>query len=85
MLVRMTYLTIQSIYLKNVTKIVKLVKETCRNTKLSFSSVTCRTDIKDTSDTINNTNSHLDNRCRQQNLGFIDNGNIKKSDLNYKG
>ena len=66
-------------------KIVKLVKETCKDTKLSFSSVTCRTDIKDITDTINTTNSHLENYCKQQNVGFINNGNIKKSDLNSKG
>ena len=72
-------------YLKNVKKIVKLVKETCKDTKLSFSSVICRTDIKDITDTINTTNSHLENYCKQQNVGFINNGNIKKSDLNSKG
>ena len=72
-------------YLKNVRKIVKLVKENCKDTKLSFSSVICRTNIKDITDTINTTNSHLENYCKQQNIGFIDNGNIKKSDLNPKG
>ena len=72
-------------YLKNVKKIVKLVKETCKDTKLSFSSVICRTDIRDITDTINTTNSHLENYCKQQNIGFINNGNIKKSDLNSKG
>ena len=72
-------------YLKNVKKTVKLVKETCKDTKLSFSSVMCRTDVKDITDTINTTNSHLENYCKQQNVGFINNGNIKKSDLNSKG
>ena len=48
-------------YLKNVKKIVKLVKETCKDTKLSFSSVICRTDIKDIRGTINTTNSQLEN------------------------
>ena len=72
-------------YLKNVKKIVKLVKETCKDTKLSFSSVICRTDVKDITDTINATNSHLENYCKQQNVGFINNGNTKKSDLNSKG
>ena len=72
-------------YLKNVKKIVKLVKETCKDTELSFSSVICRTDVKDITDTINTTNSHLENYCKQQNVGFINNGNIKKSGLNSKG
>ena len=66
-------------------KRLKLVKETCKDTKLSFSSMICRTDIKDITDTINTTNSHLENYCKQQNVGFIGNGNIKKSDLNSKG
>ena len=79
-------------YLKNVKKIVKLVKEICKDTKLSFSSVIFHTDIKDINTTIpqinttvNTTNSHLDSYCKQQNFGFIDNGNIRKSDLNSKG
>ena len=72
-------------YLKNIKKIVKLVKENCKDTKLSFSSVICRTDVKDIADTINTTNSHLQNYCKQQNVEFIDNGNIKESDLNPKG
>ena len=72
-------------YLENVKKIVKLVKENCKDTKLSFPSVICRTDVKDIVDTINTTNSQLQNYCKQQNVGFIDNGNIKKSDLNPKG
>ena len=67
---------------------MKLVKETCKDTKLSFSSVICRTDVKDTTDTINITNSHLENYCKQQNIGFINNDsnvNTKKLDLNSKG
>ena len=72
-------------YLKNVKKIVKLVKENCKDTKLSFSSMICRTDIKHIIDTINTTNSHLENYCKLQNVGFIDNGDIKRSDLNPKG
>ena len=72
-------------YLKNVKKIVKLVKENCKDTKLSFSSVICRSDVEDLTDTINTINSHLQNCCKQQNVGFIGNGNIKKSDLNPKG
>ena len=75
-------------YLKNVKMIVKLVKETCKDTKLSFSSVICCTDVKDHryhTDTINTTNSHLENYCKSQNVGFIDNCNIKNLDLNSKG
>ena len=45
----------------------------------------CCTDVKDIKDTINTTNSYLENYCKQQDVGFINNGNIKKSDLNLKG
>ena len=31
------------------------------------------------------TNAHLENYCKQQNLAFIDNSNLKKSDLNSRG
>ena len=71
-------------YLKNIKNIVKMVKETCKDTKRSFSSVICHTDTKDITDTINTANSHLENYCKQQNVGFINNGNIKKLDLNSK-
>ena len=70
-------------YLKNVKKIVKLMKETCK--EFGFRSVICRTDIKDITGTINTTHFHLENYFKQQNVGFIDNGNIKKSDLNSRG
>ena len=70
-------------YLKNVKKIVKLVKETCK--EFGFCSVICRTDIKDITGTINTTHFHLENYFKQENVGFIDNGNIKKSDLNSRG
>ena len=66
--------------LKNVKKIVKLIKEICQDAKLSLSSVICCTNVKNISDTVNTTNSHLELYWKQDNLGFIDNGNIKKSD-----
>ena len=72
-------------YLKNAKKIVKLLKENCKDTKLRFSSVICSSDVKDIADTVNTTNSHLQNYCKQQNVGFIDNGNMKNSDLSPKG
>ena len=72
-------------YLRNVKMILKLVKETWKDTKLSFYLVICCTDIKDISDTISTINFRLENYCKQQNLGFMGNENIKKSDLNSKG
>ena len=72
-------------YLKNVKKIVKLVRETCKNTKLCFSSLICRTDAEDLNEKVMQTNTNLENYCKQQNLDFINNDNIKKSDLNSRG
>ena len=72
-------------YLNNVKKIVKMVRETCKNTKLCFSSLICRNDLKDIDEKVKKTNAHLENYCKQQNLGFIDNSNLKKSDLNSRG
>ena len=71
--------------LNNVEKIVKMVRETCKNTKLCFSSLICRTDLKDVDEKFIKTNTYLENYCKQQNLDFIDNSNIKKSDLNSYG
>ena len=72
-------------YLNNVNKIVKMVKETCKNTKLCFFSLICQTDLKDIDKKIRKTNTHLENYCNQQDVNFIDNSNIKKSDLNSRG
>ena len=72
-------------YLKNVKKIVKLVRETCKDTKLCFSSLICRTDVPDIDEKVIKTNTNLENYCNQQNIGFISNNNIKKSDLNARG
>ena len=56
-------------YLDDVHKIVKMVvKETCKNTKLCFSSLICRTDLKDIDEKVIKTNTHQKNYCKQQNL-----------------
>ena len=56
-------------YLNDVHKIVEMVvKETCKNTKLCFSSLICRTDLKDIDEKVIKTNTHLKNYCKQQNL-----------------
>ena len=62
-----------------------MVRETCKNTKLSFSSLIGRNNLKDIDEKVKKTNPHLENYCKQQNLGFIDNSNLKKSDLNSRG
>ena len=65
-------------------EIVKMVRETCKNTKLCFSSLIGRNDPKDIDEKVKKTNTHLENYCKQQNLGFIDNSNLKKSDMNSR-
>ena len=46
-----------------------------------LSSVELSADIEDIDEKINETNSHLENYCKQHNLGFISNSSINKSDL----
>ena len=67
------------------TEIVTLVKETCKDTKLCFSILIYRTDLKDIDEKVIKTNTHLENYCKQQNLDFTDNSNIRKSDLISRG
>ena len=64
---------------------MKLVRETSKKTKLCFSSITCRTDIKDIDEKIKEVDSHFENYCKKQNLGYISKININKSDLAPKG
>ena len=71
-------------YLNNVKKIVKMVRKTCKNTKLCFSSLIYRIDLKHTDEKVIKTNTHLENYCKQQNLDFINNSNIKLSDPNSR-
>ena len=70
--------------MSNTNKIVKMVRETCKNTNLCFSSLICRTDLKDVDEKVIKTNICPGNHYKQQNLNFIDNSNIKKSDLNSR-
>ena len=66
-------------YLKNVKRIVKLVRESANDITLCFSSIICRTDIEEANEKIDETNEHLKNYCKQQNIGFIDNKNLVTS------
>ena len=67
-----------------------MVKETCKNTKLS--SLIFSNDLKDIDEKVKTSDItqqltivFLENYCKQQNLGFTDHSNLKKSDLNYRG
>ena len=59
-----------------------MVRGTCKNTKLCFSWLICRTDLKDIGEKVKKLKKIY---CKQQNLDFIDNSNLKKSDLNSRG
>ena len=47
-------------YLKNVKKNVKLVRETCKNTKICFSPLICRADVADINKKVIQTNKNLE-------------------------
>ena len=72
-------------YLNNLKNIAKKVRGACKDTKLCFSLLICRKDLKDIDKKVIKASTHLENLCKQQNLDFIDNSNIKKSDLNSRG
>ena len=65
-------------------KIIKMVRDTWQNTTLSLSSLICQTNLKDIDEKVIETNTYLENYCKQQNLDFND-GHINKSDLNSRG
>ena len=62
-----------------------MIRETFKNTKLCFCSLIRQTDLKDTDEKVIKTKTHLESYCKQENLGFSGNSNIKKSDLNSRG
>ena len=77
--------------MNNVKKILKQVKKLSLNTKVAFSSIVTRTDKKDISKTVQDTDSQLKNYCSQKNIDFIQDSNIvevhlciKKLHLNKK-
>ena len=41
--------------------------------------------VPDIDEKVIKTNTNLENYCNQQNIGFISNNSIKKSDLNARG
>ena len=47
--------------------------------------IICRTDIKQIAEKINETNSHFESYCKQQNLSFINNSKNNKSGVAAKG
>ena len=51
-------------YLNNVKKIVKMVRETCKNTELCFSSLICRSNLTDIVKKVKKTNTHRQNYCK---------------------
>ena len=70
--------------LNNVKKIVKKTKKKSPSTKLCFSDIIVRKDKKNLEKPRADTNSRLKNFCKQKNLGFIENSNLKDNHLAAK-
>ena len=70
--------------LNSVKKIVKKVKQTSPNTKVVFSSLITRKDKKDLDKKVQDVNNRLNNYCKQTNLDYIKNKNIKEEHLGNK-
>ena len=65
-------------------KIIKEVKKVSHNTKIAFSSIVTCKDRQNIDKKVLEVNSHLKNYCRQKNIDFIDNNNIKEEHLGVK-
>ena len=65
-------------------KIVKKIKDTLSATKVAFSSNVLRKDGRNINESRVYFYAKLRNFCKQNNIGFIDNGNIKESHLGMK-
>ena len=63
---------------------VKKVKNSSPNTKFVFSSVILCKDKKDISKNVGETNQWLKNDCKQKNIDFVGNSNIKEEHLGSK-
>ena len=70
--------------LNQAKKIVKQVKKVSQNTKNFFSSIIIRKDRKNVDKKVSQVNSYLQNYCKQKNIDFIDNGNLKEEHLGQK-
>ena len=65
-------------------KIVKKIKHTLPATKIAFSSIFLRKDRRNINKSRTHFNAKLRNFRMQNDIGFIDNGNIKESHLGMK-
>ena len=70
--------------LNQAKKIVKEVQKISNKTKIVFSSIIVRKDVKNISKKVSEVNSHLKNYCAQKNIDYIDNSNIKEDHLGAK-
>ena len=70
--------------LNQAKKIVKQVKKVSQNTKNFFSSIIIRKDRKNVDKKVSQVNSFLQNYCKQKNIDFIANGNLKEEHLGQK-
>ena len=70
--------------LNQAKKIVKLVKKVSQNSKIVFPSIIIRKDQKNIDKNVSQVNSYLKYYCKQKNIDFIDNGNLKEEHLGQK-
>ena len=70
--------------LRSVKKICEKTKKISPNTKIVFSSIIFRKDRRDIEKQRSDVNTRLKNFCKQKNLSFIDNSNLKEEHLGLK-
>ena len=70
--------------LRSVKKIYEKTKKISPNTKIGFSSIIFRKDRQDIEKQRSDVNTRLKNFCKQKNISFIDNSNLKEEHLGLK-
>ena len=70
--------------LRSVKKICEKTKKISPNTKIVFSSIIFRKDRRYIEKQRNDVSTRLKNFCKQKNIAFIDNSNLKEENLGLK-
>ena len=70
--------------LRSVKKTCEKTKKISPNTKIVFSSIIFRKDRRDIEKQRNDVSTRLKNFCKQKNIAFIDNSNLKEENLGLK-
>ena len=70
---------------KKVTELAEQFKKESSNTRIIISSLVTRSDNQDLARKVNDTNNIIKSNCCKKNWVFLDNSNINRSHLNYRG